>query len=81
MVDQFRLIRKILSSSNGCELMNYGHRFVILQKYLYFRSFLKQRNFSTQQKGLFFRNKRKMPRKTAAPATFAKNRYKSQQFE
>ena len=43
MVDHFRLIRKILPSSNGCKLMNYGHRFVKLRKYLCFCYFMQQR--------------------------------------
>ena len=45
MVDQFRLIRKILSSSNGCELIENGHRFVNLRKHLCFQRFWKQRKF------------------------------------
>jgi hypothetical protein len=35
-----------------------------------FSDFENRENFSTQQKGLLLRNKRNMPRKTAAPATF-----------
>ena len=45
MVEFVSLIRKILSSSNGCELMNYGYRFVNLRKYLCFQRFLEQRKF------------------------------------
>ena len=39
MVDHFRLIRKILPSSNGCKLIKNGYRFVKLRKYLYFQHF------------------------------------------
>ena len=35
-----------------------------------FSIFENRENFSTQPKGLLFRNKRKMPRKTVKPATF-----------
>ena len=45
MVDHFRLIQKILSSSNGCELIENGHRFVNLRKHLCFQRFWKQRKF------------------------------------
>ena len=50
MVDHFRLIRKILPSSNGCKLMNYGHCLVRLRKYLCFAHFLKQRKFFCSNK-------------------------------
>ena len=39
MVGHFRLIRKILPSSNGCKLVKNGHRFVISRKYLCFQHF------------------------------------------
>ena len=39
MVDQFRLIWKILPSSNGCKLIENGHWNVNLRKYLYFQHF------------------------------------------
>ena len=45
MVDLVSLIRKILSSSNGCKLIENGYRFVKLRKYLCFAHFLKQRKF------------------------------------
>ena len=72
MVGVVLIVRKILSSSNGCKLMNYAHRFDNSRKFLCFQRFLKQRNFSAQPKGFFLRNKRNMPRKTAAPATLVK---------
>ena len=50
MVDHFYLIRKILPSSNGCKLMNYGHRFVNLRKYL---CFYLEKNFLLKQKDFF----------------------------
>ena len=37
--------------------------------------------FSAQSKGLFLRNKRKMPRKIVAPTTFSQKGYKGQRFE
>ena len=39
MVDLVSLIRKILSSSNGCELIKNAHRFVISRKHLFFHRF------------------------------------------
>ena len=57
MVDLVSLIRKILSSSNGFELIENGQYFVRLRKYLCFHRFWKQRilfcsterTFSTKQ--------------------------------
>ena len=43
MVDPIGLIRNFLSSSNGCELIKNGHRFVNLRKYLCFCLFMQQR--------------------------------------
>ena len=37
--------------------------------------------FSAQPKGLLLRNKRNMPRKIAAPATFSQKGYKGRRFE
>ena len=43
MVDHFRVIWKILSSSNGCELIENGYRFDNSRIYLCFHRFWKQR--------------------------------------
>ena len=51
LVDLVSLIRKILSSSNGCELIENGHRFVKLRKYLCFCLFMQQRKiFSSTER-------------------------------
>ena len=65
----FNCSENISQAQNGCKLMNYAHRFDNSRKYLCFQRFLKQRNFSAQAKGLFLRNKRKMPQITVKPAT------------
>ena len=53
MVDHFCLIRNFLSSSNGCELINHGHRFVKLRKYLCFCYFMQQRKIFCSIKRIF----------------------------
>ena len=53
MVGHFRLNWKILPSSNGCKLIENGHRFVNLRKYLCFAHFLKQRKFFCSTKTTF----------------------------
>ena len=50
MIDHFRLIQKILPSSNGCKLMKNGHRFVISRKYLCFCLFMQQRKIFSLNK-------------------------------
>ena len=60
MVDQIRLIRKILPSSNGCKLMNYGHCFVKSRKYL---CFCLEKNFLLNQKDFFSEINAKCPEK------------------
>ena len=46
-----------------------------------FSDFENRENFSAQPKGGLLRNKRKMPRKIVAPATFSPKGYKGQRFE
>ena len=53
MVDQFRLIRKILPRSNGCKLAENGYRFVNQRKCLCFGLFMKQRKFFCSIKRTF----------------------------
>ena len=50
MVDHFCLNWKILSSSNGCKLIENGYGFVNSRKYLCFAHFLKQRKFFCSNK-------------------------------
>ena len=60
MVDQFCLIRKILSSSNGCGLIKHGHHFVKLRKYL---CFCLEKNFQLNRKDFFSEINTKCPKK------------------
>ena len=53
MVDHFRLIRKILPSSNCCKLVENAHRFVNLRKYLCFGLFMQQRKFFSSTERTF----------------------------
>ena len=50
MVDHFCLNWKILSSSNGCELVKNGYRFAKLRKYLWFCLFMQQRKIFSLNK-------------------------------
>ena len=67
MVDHFCLIRKILPSSNGYKLMENGHRFVKLRKYL---CFCLEKNFQLKQNDRHLRNNCKMPRKKMVTCDF-----------
>ena len=53
MVDNFRVIRKILPSSNGCRLVKNGYLFVNLRKYLCFCLFMQQRKFFSSTERTF----------------------------
>ena len=53
MVGHFRLIWKILPSSNGCRLTKNGYRFAKLRKYLCFCFFIQQRKIFSSIKRTF----------------------------
>ena len=53
MVAHFCLIRNFLPSSNGCKLIENGHSFVNLRKYLCFCFFMQQRKFFCSIKRTF----------------------------
>ena len=64
MVDHFRLIQNILSNSNGCKLINHGHRFVNSRKYLCFCLFMQQRIlFCSTEKSIFPKQLQNAPKK------------------
>ena len=70
MVDHFCLNWKILPSSNGCKLMNYGHCFVNSRKYL---CFYLEKNFLLKQKDFFSETNAKCPEKRYQLATLVNN--------
>ena len=64
MVDQFRLIWKILPRSNGCRLVKNGYRFVKLRKYLCFCLFIQQRKiFSSTERTFSPKQTQNAPKK------------------